>query len=196
MRQDGIDIRPIAQITGTSEFNEVFFDGARTAATNVLGGVNDGWKVAMGTLAFELGALTLGQQLSFENEYHAIVELARKTGRADDPLLRQRLADAAICLRIMRYNALRSLTPLARGEVTPLTSIQKLFWATFHRGLGELAMDVLGPDAEIADDLPYELTLLQRMFLYARADTIYGGSNEIQRNVIGERALGLPKEPS
>ena len=196
MRQPGIDIRPIPQITGTSEFNEVFFDGARTSATNVLGGVNDGWKVAMGTLAFERGALTLGQQLSFENEYQAIVELARKTGRADDPLVRQRLADAAICLRIMRYNSLRSLTPLARGEVTPLTSIQKLFWATFHRGLGELAMDMLGPDAEIADALPYELTLLQRMFLYARADTIYGGSNEIQRNVIGERALGLPKEPS
>jgi len=196
MRQPGVEIRPIQQITGTSEFNEVFFDGARTDAANVVGDVNDGWKVAMGTLAFERGALTLGQQLNFENELSAIRELAIKTGRSDDPIVRQRLADATIRLRVMRYNALRSLTPLARGEMTPLTSVHKLYWATVHRALGELAMDVLGPDAEIADGFPYDLTPLQRMFLYSRADTIYGGSNEIQHNIIGERALGLPKEPS
>jgi acyl-CoA dehydrogenase len=196
MRQAGIDIRPIQQVTGTSEFNEVFFDGARTDATNVVGAVNDGWKVAMGTLAFERGALTLGQQLNFENELSTIRELAIKTGRSDDPIVRQRLADATIRLRVMRYNALRSLTPLARGEMTPLTSVHKLYWAAVHRSLGELAMDVLGPDAEIADALPYDLSALQRMFLYSRADTIYGGSNEIQHNIIGERALGLPKEPS
>jgi alkylation response protein AidB-like acyl-CoA dehydrogenase len=195
MRQDGVEIRPIQQITGTSEFNEVFFDGARTAAANVVGEVNDGWKVAMGTLAFERGALTLGQQLNFENELTMIRELATKGGRGEDPIVRQRLADATIKLRIMRYNALRSLTPLARGEMTPLTAVHKLYWATVHQQLGELAMEVLGPDAEIADALPYELGSLQAMFLYSRADTIYGGSNEIQRNIIGERALGLPKEP-
>ncbi len=196
MRQPGIDIRPIQQVTGTSEFNEVFFDGARTDAANVVGAVNDGWKVAMGTLAFERGALTLGQQLNFENELSTIRELAIKTGRSDDPVIRQRLADATIRLRVMRYNALRSLTPLAQGEMTPLTSVHKLYWATVHRSLGELAMDVLGPDAEIADGFPYDLSALQRMFLYSRADTIYGGSNEIQHNIIGERALGLPKEPT
>ncbi|MSO78638.1 MAG: acyl-CoA dehydrogenase [Acidimicrobiia bacterium] len=196
MRQPGIDIRPIQQLTGTSEFNEVFFDGARTDAANVVGEVNDGWKVAMATLAFERGALTLGQQLNFENELSTIREIAIKTGRCDDPVIRQRLADATIRLRVMRYNALRSLTPLSRGEMTPLTSVHKLYWATVHRSLGELAMDVLGPDAEIADALPYDLSALQRMFLYSRADTIYGGSNEIQHNIIGERALGLPKEPS
>jgi alkylation response protein AidB-like acyl-CoA dehydrogenase len=195
MRQDGIDIRPIVQLTGTSEFNEVFFDGARTPVDNVVGDVDDGWRVAMGTLAFERGASTLGQQAEFENELHTIFELARKTGRAGDPDLRQRLADAWIGLRILRFNALRTLLPLERGEVTPLTSFAKLAWASYHRALGELGLDVCGPDGAIADALPYELHPLQRMFLYSRADTIYGGSNQVQRNIIGERALGLPKEP-
>ena len=193
MRQPGIEIRPIVQITGSSEFNEVFFDGARTALDNVVGGVNDGWRVAMGTLAFERGASTLGQQAEFENELQTIIELARKTGRAGDPVLRQRLADAWIGLRLLRFNALRSLKPLEHGEITPLTSIAKLAWANFHRSLGELALDVLGAEAGIGEGA--ELTPLQRMFLYSRADTIYGGSNQMQRNVIGERALGLPKEP-
>jgi len=195
MRQDGIEIRPITQITGTSEFNEVFFDGARTSLDNVVGEVDDGWRVAMGTLAFERGASTLGQQADFANELDAIVELARKSGRAGDPVIRQRIADAWIGLRILRYNALRALRPLERGEVTPLTSVSKLAWASFHRGLGELAIDVLGPDGEIAEAAPYDLAPLQRLFLYTRADTIYGGSNQVQRNVIGERALGLAKEP-
>jgi alkylation response protein AidB-like acyl-CoA dehydrogenase len=200
MDQPGIEIRPIAQITGTSEFNEVFFDGARTAEANVVGEVNGGWSVAMGTLAFERGASTLGQQLDFENELHTILEHAKARGSSDDPVLRQRLADAWISLRIMRYNALRSMTALERAEMTPLSSVHKLYWASFHRALGELALTVLGPDAEVADvrtaaSGPYDLTMAQRQFLYSRADTIYGGSNEIQRNVIGERALGLPKEP-
>lgn len=194
MRQPGIEIRPIVQITGTSEFNEVFFDGARTAAANVVGEVDGGWKVAMGTLAFERGASTLGQQLSFENELTAIVEVAKQQGRADDPILRQRLADAWIALRIMRFNALRSVTALERADITPLTSIHKLYWATFHRGLGELAVAVLGAGGAVADNGD-DLGPLQRMFLYSRADTIYGGSNQIQRNVIGERVLGLAKEP-
>ena len=200
MRQDGIEIRPIVQVTGTSEFNEVFFDGARAAADDVVGGVNQGWKVAMGTLAFERGASTLGQQLGFENELATVIELARKRGLADDPLVRQRLADAWVGLRVMRYNALRSLTTFERGEITPLTSIHKLYWAGFHQRLGELAMHVLGADGqiadrEIADGTTYELSAMQRLFLWSRADTIYGGADQIQRNVIGEQALGLPKEP-
>ncbi len=194
MHQAGIEIRPIVQITGTSEFNEVFFDGARTARANVVGDVDAGWKVAMGTLAFERGASTLGQQLSFENELTEIVEVAKKRGSADDPILRQRLADAWIALRIMRFNALRSLTAFEHAETTPLTSVHKLYWATLHRRLGELAMHVLGADAGVAD-AGDELSALQRLFLYSRADTIYGGSNQIQRNVIGERVLGLAKEP-
>ena len=195
MRQPGIEIRPIVQITGTSEFNEVFFDGARTDAANVVGAVNEGWKVAMGTLAFERGVATLGQQLNFENELTDILELVQKRGRGDDPMLRQRLADAWIRLRIMRYSALRSLTALEQGEMTTLASIHKLYWATLHRELGELAMAALGADAAVVDAPPYELSPAQRVFLYSRADTIYGGSNQIQRNVIGERALGLPRAP-
>jgi alkylation response protein AidB-like acyl-CoA dehydrogenase len=195
MRQPGIEIRPIVQITGTSEFNEVFFDGARTARENVVGEVNGGWKVAMGTLAFERGASTLGQQLAFENELREIVEAGRNNGRLRDPVMRQRVADAVIALRIMRMNALRSMSALEKADMTPLTAVHKLYWASFHRALGELAVDVLGPDALLADAAPYELSAAQRLFLFSRADTLYGGSNQIQRNVIGERSLGLPPEP-
>jgi alkylation response protein AidB-like acyl-CoA dehydrogenase len=193
MDQPGIEIRPIVQITGHSEFNETFLDGARTAAEHVVGAVNDGWRVAMGTLAFERGASTLGQQLSFENELRAITDEARANGGAGDPVLRQRLAQAWITLRIMRYHALRTLPLMEHGTITRATSIHKLFWASFHRALGELAIDVLGAPGVAgaigADDR------LQRLFLWSRADTIYGGSNQIQRNVIGEQALGLPREP-
>jgi alkylation response protein AidB-like acyl-CoA dehydrogenase len=195
MDQPGIEIRPIEQITGTSEFNEVFFDGARTAADLVVGEVNGGWKVAMGTLAFERGALTLGQQLGFVHEWQEIAAAARERGITGDPVTRQRLAQAWIGLQIMRYTAMRGLTALSRGDVTRETSIGKLFWAQLHRGMGELAMDVLGPWSQVAEALPYELTRAQAMFLYTRADTIYGGSDQIQRNIIGERVLGLPPEP-
>ena len=190
MDQPGIEIRPIVQITGHSEFNETFFDGARTAADNVVGDVDAGWRVAMGTLAFERGASTLGQQLSFENELHEITAAARARGLTEDAVVRQRLADAWITLRIMRFHALRTLPIMESGTVSRETSIHKLFWANFHRALGELAVDVLGADAVSGSD-----GRLARLFLYSRADTIYGGSNEIQRNVIGEQALGLPREP-
>ena len=195
MDQPGIEVRPIVQITGTSEFNEVFFDGARTAAENIVGEVNGGWRVAMGTLAFERGALTLGQQLTFMNEWREIVETAKRRGNVADPILRQRLMQAWVELEIMRFTALRSLSSLEEGTLTRETSISKLYWATLHRELGNLAMDVLGPEAELAEGAPYDLTLAQRIFLFTRSDTIYGGSNQIQRNVIGERALGLPPEP-
>ncbi len=199
MGQPGIEIRPIVQITGDSEFNEVFFDGARTSAANVVGEVDGGWKVAMGTLAFERGALTLGQQLSFTQEWEAIAEAARADGSAADPAVRQDLASTWVRLQIMRYNALRSLTALGRGETTRETSISKLYWAGLHRDLGELAMRVAGAAGAVgsgaADGGGYGLTDAQRLFLFTRADTLYGGSDEIQRNVIGERVLGLPPEP-
>jgi alkylation response protein AidB-like acyl-CoA dehydrogenase len=195
MQQPGVAIRPIRQMTGTSEFCEVFFDGARTAAENVVGPVHGGWRVAMATLAFERGVSTLGQQIGFENELRLVIEIAKANGAARDPILRQRLADAWIGLRIMRLNALRTLTATERGELGREGMINKLYWATWHRDLGKLVMDVLGPAAEIAEAGDYELTALQRLFLFTRSDTIYAGTNEIQRNVIGERALGLPAEP-
>lgn len=196
MRQPGVEIRPIVQITGDSEFSEVFFDDARTDAANVVGEVNGGWKVAMGTLAFERGASTLGQQLQFQNELDEILRVAEANGAAADPILRQRLADAWVGLRIMRFNTLRMLSNAIDGnELSREGMITKLYWATWHRNLGKLAMDVLGADAEIAAGAPYELTRLQRLFLFTRSDTIYAGTNQIQRNIIGERALGLPREP-
>ncbi|MCU1426236.1 MAG: acyl-CoA dehydrogenase [Actinomycetia bacterium] len=196
MDQPGIDVRPIVQITGHSEFNETFFDGARTPIDNVVGDVNDGWRVAMGTLAFERGASTLGQQLTFENDLREITDLARRNGLHCDPVFRQRLAQAWITLRVMRYHALRTLPMMEHGTLTRETSIHKLLWAPFHRALGELAIDVLGSDgiAGIAG-IAGGNDRLTRLFLYTRADTIYGGSNQVQRNVIGEQALGLPREP-
>lgn len=194
MRQPGIEIRPILQITGDSEFSEVFFDDARTAEDHIVGAPGEGWKVAMGTLAFERGASTLGQQLQFQNELDAILAVARDNGAARDPVLRQRLAHAWMGLQIQRYNALRMLSRAEQPELAREAMITKLFWASWHRRLGKLAMDVLGPDAELADAAPYQLTRLQRLFLFSRSDTIYAGSNQIQRNLIAERALGLPRE--
>ncbi len=194
MRQPEITVRPIVQMTGTSEFNEVFFDGARTDAANVVGGAGEGWRVAMGTLAFERGASTLGQQLAFQHELDAIIAAAKENGAARDPLVRQRIAHAWSGLRVMRLQALRMIS--SRAEQPREALVTKLFWATWHRDLGKLAMDVLGPDAEIAEGPGEgELTALQRLFLFSRSDTIYAGSNEIQRNIIGERGLGLPKGP-
>ncbi len=195
MRQPGVEIRPILQMTGDSEFSEVFFDGARTDAENIVGQPGDGWRIAMGTLSFERGALTLGQQLSFRNELEQVIELAKKNGAADDPVMRQRLANAWIGLEIMRYNALRMLSTSDGAAVSREAMITKIYWASWHRDLGKLAMDVLGPESEIAEAAPYDLTRLQRLFLFTRSDTIYAGSNEIQRNIIAERALGLPREP-
>ncbi|MBM4268570.1 MAG: acyl-CoA dehydrogenase [Deltaproteobacteria bacterium] len=196
MKQPGIEIRPIVQLTGTSEFSEVFYDGARTSAANLVGARGEGWKVAMGTLAFERGASTLGQQNLFANELAEIFAVAQKNGRAADPVLRQRLVDAWMGLRIMRFTALRVLGGAQTGaSLGREAMITKIFWATWHRNLGKLAMDVLGPEGEIAAAEPYELGRLQAMYLFTRSDTIYAGSNQIQRNIIGERALGLPREP-
>jgi len=198
MRQPGVEVRPIRQITGTSEFCEVFFDGARTAAQNVVGEPGDGWRIAKATLAFERGASTLGQQMMFAIELDEVIAAAKKNGAARDPVIRQRLADAWIGLRIMRFNALRTLTAIEGGAALSREAlITKLYWATWHRSLGKLAVDVLGARSEIRagaiDD--YELEELQRLFLWTRADTIYAGTNQIQRNIIAERALGMPREP-
>ncbi len=195
MNQPGIEIRPIVQMTGTSEFSEVFYDDAGAAVDHVVGERGQGWKVAMGTLAFERVASTLGQQHMFQNELEAILQIARENGAAEDPVMRQRLADAWIGIRIMRMNALRMLSHAEDGTLGREAMITKLYWATWHRSLGKLAMDVLGPASEMAESAPYELTGLQRMYLFTRSDTIYAGTNQIQRNIIAERALGLPREP-
>ncbi|MBK7249719.1 MAG: acyl-CoA dehydrogenase family protein [Gammaproteobacteria bacterium] len=195
MHQKGVTIRPIRQMTGEAEFNETFFDGARTAAENVVGAPGEGWKVAMATLSFERGASTLAQQMGFRNQLDAIIGAAKDNGAARDPLIRQRLAEAYAGLKIMRASSLRMLTSAQSGKLSPEAFTYKIFWATWHRKLGELAMDVLGPAGELGTAAPYELQELTKMFLFSRADTIYAGTNQVQRNIIAERALGLPKEP-
>jgi alkylation response protein AidB-like acyl-CoA dehydrogenase len=196
MDQPGVEVRPIEQLTGTCEFNEVFFDDAECGAGDIVGAPGEGWKVAMGLLGFERGVSTLGQQMLFQNELDEIVRIARENGAAQDPALRQRIADAHIGLRIMRYNSMRTLSGSGNeGGLQKEAMIYKLFWSTWHRNLGKLAMDVLGPEAEICEGGPYQLSRLQSMYLFTRSDTIYGGTNQIQRNIIAERALGMPREP-
>ena len=195
MGQPDIEVRPIQQLTGTSEFNEVFFDEAECDGSDIVGEPGEGWKVAMGLLGFERGVSTLGQQMQFQNELDQIIAIAKKNGAAKDIVIRQRIADAHVGLKTMRYNSMRMLSGGEDGSLQKEALIYKLYWATWHRDLGELAMDVLGQEAEILTAAPYELTRLQSMYLFVRADTIYGGTNEIQRNIIAERGLGMPKEP-
>ncbi|MFI9838632.1 acyl-CoA dehydrogenase family protein [Nonomuraea sp. NPDC051941] len=202
MDRAGVDVRPIVQLTGTSEFNEVFFDGARTAAGNILGAPGDGWRVAMATLGYERGASTLGQQIGFRRELAKVVETAGRTGAIDDPVLRDRLVQSWLELEIMRLNALRMLR---RPNPGPEVSIAKLYWSEWHRRLGELAQAVQGKaglvteptqdaqDGRAGEAGQGEFNELQRLYLFSRADTIYAGSSEIQRNIIAERTLGLPR---
>lgn len=188
MKQPGVEIRPITQITGTSEFSEVFFEDAETAADNVVGEPGEGWRVAMGTLGFERGVATLAQQIGFERELRATIDAARESGALERPEIADRLTDAWVELRAMRYQALRTLS----GQDPVAASISKLLWGPWHQRLGELAVDVRGAEATVTGP-DYELDAAQGLFLFSRSDTIYAGSNEVQRNIIAERMLGLPR---
>ncbi len=196
MDQPGIEVRGIEQLTGTSEFNEVFFDDAECDADDIVGAPGDGWKVAMGLLGFERGVSTLGQQMQFQNELDQVIETAKENGASADPIIRQRIAKAHEGLKIMRYNSMRTLSDDAGdGALQKEALMYKLYWATWHRDLGELAMDVMGAESEVLEGGPYELSRLQSMYLFVRSDTIYGGTNQVQRNIIAERGLGMPREP-
>ncbi len=193
--QPGIEIRPIKQINGDAEFNETFFTDARCPADSLIGAIGDGWRVAMGLLAFERGVSTLGQQMGFRNELDEVIAAAKANGAAQDPLIRQRLAKAEIGLRLMRYGALRMLSATDHSKIDGAALTYKIQWASWRRSLGELAMDVLGQPGEVSEGADYEWSVLPNLFLYSRADTIYGGTNQIQRNLIAERGLGMPREP-
>jgi alkylation response protein AidB-like acyl-CoA dehydrogenase len=195
MDQPGIDVRPITQLTGTSEFNEVFFDGARTDVDHVVGEVGDGWRVALATLAFERGVGLLGHQLTFRRQLDGLIREAGCSGAGRQPVIRDRLARAWVELEILRLNTLRSLSGVEGPSAPPEASIAKLYWASWHQRLGELAMDCRGLAGQVVRGEQGELDEWQRTFLFSRSETIYGGSNEIQHNIIGERVLGLPAEP-
>jgi alkylation response protein AidB-like acyl-CoA dehydrogenase len=214
MRQPGVQVRPIEQIDGSTEFNEVFFDDARCPAGNVVGGVNHGWKVAMTTLGFERGTSATTSHRRFELELDAIVDVARANGRLDDPVVRQRLAEAYTKVQVMRFNGLRSLTASLTGKRDPgvaaLSATNKMFWSEYHRDAMELWTHVAGLQSLILDGVydptspnpsrrrgkdTYRVNAMQASFFFSRSETIWGGSAEIQRNIVGERVLGLPKEP-
>ena len=195
--QPGVEFRPIRQMSGAAEFCEDFFDEARAPLFNVIGGLNNGWKVAMTTLGHERGGRATIAHLRYEREFWDLVETARKHARDRDPAIRRRLAWAYTQVQIMRYSGLRTLAQVAAGASPgPEASVSKLFWSEYHKKLGELATDIVGPESLLRPEGDgYATTQWQDTFLASRAGTIYSGTSEIQRNIIGERALGLPKEP-
>jgi alkylation response protein AidB-like acyl-CoA dehydrogenase len=209
MRQPGIEVRPIRMISGASEFNEVFYTDAVCPRDEVVGGVNNGWAVAMTLLGYERGEAAATMPIRFQAELDRLLLLARERGVADDPLIRQRLAWCYSKVQIMRYLGLRTLTRFVAGHHPgPDGAISKLYWSEYHRVVTELSVDILGADALAptgrppssafqTDDAgaPNSSASWVTTFINARAGTIYAGSSQIQRNIIGEMVLGLPKEP-
>jgi len=209
MDQAGVEVRPIRMMSGASEFNEVFFTNARAAAANVVGSVNDGWRVAMSLLGFERGERAAVMPIQFRAELDRLIAMAKETGRADDPLVRDRIAKAFTKVETMRYMGYGALTRFVNGVAPgPDSAITKIYWSEYHREITELAMDILGVRSLVpsgrkstsvfgtdAPGAPNSTASWQATFLNSRAGTIYAGTSEIQRNIAGEMILGLPKEP-
>jgi alkylation response protein AidB-like acyl-CoA dehydrogenase len=209
MRQPGVEVRPIRMITGESEFNEVFYTDATCPKDHVVGGVNNGWAVAMTLLGYERGEAAATVPIRYQAELDRLLLLAKERGVADDPLVRQKLAWCVSKVQIMRWNGMRTLTRFLQGHHPgPDGGISKLYWSEYHKVVTELAVDILGADALVpsgrhpssafqTDDAgaPNSSASWVGTFMNARAGTIYAGSSQIQRNIIGEMVLGLPKEP-
>jgi len=216
MRQPGIEVRGITQPDGTAEFCEVFFDNARAPKDNVVGGVNNGWKVTNTTLAFERGQSATTGYRRFAEEYRIMVEAAQANGTIADPLIRQRLMEYYTKIQILRINGLRNLSATLSGSKDMssviLGATNKMFWSEMHQGAMELTLDIFGADAMLVDTSPesgawpataardkrrdgYPVSPMMSAFFFSRSETIWGGTSQIQRNIVGERVLGLPKEP-
>jgi alkylation response protein AidB-like acyl-CoA dehydrogenase len=196
-KENGVTVQPVRQLSGAAEFCDDFLDGARAPLFNVIGGLNNGWRPAMTTLGHERGGNATTAHLGFAQELSELIETAHANGAARDPRIRQRLVRCYMSVQLMRYSGLRTLSSLLDGrEPGPEASGNKLAWSEYHREFGELAMDVVGMDAMLRPDGDgYATTQWQDTFLASRAGTIYSGTSEIQRNIVGERALGLPREP-
>jgi alkylation response protein AidB-like acyl-CoA dehydrogenase len=192
MDASGITIRPLRQITGRREFNELFLDGVTVLDTLRLGAVNDGWRVATGVLGFERATNRLYRHARFVHELNALIALARTTDaqKLADPTVRRRLAALHAELEIVRLLNLRIVSRIANGaRIGPEASLQKLAWSEAHQRLAALAVDLLG-EAFIADPAAERF---RDIYLQSRAETIYAGTSEIQRTIIADRILGLPR---
>ena len=201
MHLPGVTVKPLRQITGDAEFNEVFFDGVRVHDSQVLGGVNNGWAVGMTTLMYERLALGFGLQMRLRIALDGLIEMARRAEKAGhavtkDPVLRQKIAQLWIDTECLKYTGARAITRLLKGEMPgPEASTGKMGWVETHQRLQELAMEIQGPYSQLVrgSDWAVEEGLWQHAFLRSRANSIEGGTTEIQKNIIGERVLGLPK---
>ncbi|MFM1791603.1 MAG: hypothetical protein RLZZ526_1930 [Actinomycetota bacterium] len=215
MKQPGVEVRGIVQPDGTAEFCEVFFTNARCPKDNVVGGVNNGWVVTNSTLAFERGMSATTGYRRFESEYKAMVRGAKENGAINDPVIRQRLMEYYTKIQILKINGLRSLSTTLMGKKDPsmaaLGATNKMFWTEMHKAAMELALDIQGADSMLVDSAMgdgnwpgtarekrregYPVSSMMSAFFFSRSETIWGGTSQIQRNIVGERVLGLPKEP-
>lgn len=215
MRQPGVEVRGIVQPDGTAEFCEVFFNNARCPKDNVVGGVNNGWVVTNSTLAFERGMSATTGYRRFEAEYKAMLRGAKDNGAINDPKIRQRLVTYYTKIQILKINGLRSLSTTLMGKkdlsMAALGATNKMFWTEMHKEALELALDIAGANAMLVDysmgdaNWPgtarekrrdsYPVSGMMSAFFFSRSETIWGGTSQIQRNIVGERVLGLPKEP-
>ena len=215
MKQPGVEVRGIVQPDGTAEFCEVFFTNARCPKDNVVGGVNNGWVVTNSTLAFERGMSATTGYRRFESEYKAMVRGAKENGAINDPIVRQRLMEYYTKIQILKINGLRSLSTTLMGKKDPsmaaLGATNKMFWTEMHKAAMELALDIQGAASMLVDSAMgdgnwpgtarekrregYPVSSMMSAFFFSRSETIWGGTSQIQRNIVGERVLGLPKEP-
>jgi alkylation response protein AidB-like acyl-CoA dehydrogenase len=189
----GIDIRPLKQMSGALDFGEVFFTDVRVPKTSILGQEGAGWDVAMLLLSFERGASAMPQYTGFRREVDSIVDLAKKLGRDGDPMLRQKIASSVVELECLRYHSLHVLTQVEQGkELGAASSMTKLQWSETHQDIGELFTDVAGLHHQYSED-EFDLGELRHSFMWSRSETIWGGSSQVQRNIVAERLLGLPR---
>ena len=201
MKSPGITVKPLRQMTGESEFNEMFFEDVRVPRANLLGGINDGWRVATTTLMNERGTAALAGVMRYRIIFDEIVDLARATLRngapaTKDPLIRQQLAQFFVELEMMRFTAYRTFSKILKGgDPGPVGSISKLAWSELNQRMQEFAMALEGPAGQLMRGSAHAIQngRWQHHFLRSRANTIEGGTSEIQRNIIAERVLGLPK---
>lgn len=199
MNSEGITVRPLVQINGNRDFNEVFFDNVSIPQENVVGGINNGWNVAMGTLGFERGTLALGRQVRFQNEFNTLVQISKSLNKngeniSENSYYRQKMAELFVEIRILRYHGLKTISQLLNeGKLGPEASLQKLFWSTMHLNMGKLGLVVLGEEGPYMGKESVGRGVLQDIDLGSRGETIYAGTSQIQKNIIAERVLGMPR---